>query len=422
MTVPTRARDTFRALRHRDYRLFFGGQLVSLVGTWTQSVAQAWLAYRLSGSAAVLGLVAFSGQIPTFLLASWGGAAADRFPRRSILLATQSASMVLALTLAALTLSGSVAVPHILALAALLGMVNAFDIPARQALVVELVGREDLVNAIALNSSLFNGTRVIGPAIAGVLVARVGEGWCFLINGASYVAVLAGLAAIRARPAAAPRPEGSTLARIADGFRYAAGARPVRALLLLLGVVSLTGVPYAVLMPIFADRVLGGGAAALGILMGASGAGALAGALTLASRRGIAGLGRWVAISAAGFGSALLLFSLSRALWLSAALLIPVGFFMINQMASSNTLIQSLVPDRYRGRVMALYTMMFMGMAPFGALAAGAAAERWGAPVAVATGGLAAVMAALVFARRIPSLRADVRAMMAALEEPPTSA
>ncbi|GMU67067.1 MAG: MFS transporter [Acidobacteriota bacterium] len=422
MTVPTRARDTFRALRHRDYRLFFAGQLVSLVGTWTQSVAQAWLAYRLSGSAAVLGVVAFSGQIPTFLLASWGGAAADRFPRRSILLATQTASMALALTLAALTLSGSVAVPHILALAALLGMVNAFDIPARQAFVVELVGREDLVNAIALNSSLFNGTRVIGPAIAGVLVARVGEGWCFLINGVSYVAVLAGLAAIRARPAASPRPEGSTLARIADGFRYAAGARPVRALLLLLGVVSLTGVPYAVLMPIFADRVLGGGAAALGILMGASGAGALAGALTLASRRGIAGLGRWVAVSAAGFGIALLLFSLSRALWLSAALLVPVGFFMINQMASSNTLIQSLVPDRYRGRVMALYTMMFMGMAPFGALAAGAAAERWGAPFAVAAGGLAAVMAAFVFARRVPSLRADVRAMMAALEEPPTSA
>jgi MFS family permease len=422
MTFPGFARDTFRALRHRDYRLFFVGQLVSLVGTWTQSVAQAWLAYRLSGSAAVLGVVAFAGQIPTFLLASWGGAAADRLSRRSILVATQAASMALALALAALTLSASVAVPHLLTMAALLGVVNAFDIPARQAFVVELVGRDDLVNAIALNSSLFNGTRVVGPALAGVLVARFGEGWCFLINGVSYLAVLAGLAAIRARPAASPRPEGSTLARIVDGFRYAAGARPVRALLLLLGVVSLTAVPYAVLMPVFADRVLGGGAAALGLLLGASGAGALAGALTLASRRGIAGLGRWVAVSAAGFGAALVLFSLSRALWISAALLVPVGFFMINQMASSNTLIQSLVPDRYRGRVMALYTMMFMGMAPFGALLSGAAAERWGAPVAVAAGGLLAVVAALAFGRRIPSLRADVRAMIAALDEPPTSA
>lgn len=416
------ARETFRALRHRDYRLFFAGQLVSLVGTWMQSVAQAWLAYRLSGSATVLGVVGFAGQIPTFLLASWGGAAADRLPRRRILLATQAASMVLALTLAALALSGVVAVAHILVLAALLGLVNAFDIPARQAFVVELVGRDDLVNAIALNSSLFNGTRVIGPALAGVLVARLGEGWCFLINGASYLAVLAGLFAIRVRTAAPPHGAASTLSRIAEGFRFAAAARPVRALLLLLGVVSLTAVPYTVLMPVFADRVLGGGAASLGLLMAAAGAGALAGALSLAARRGIAGLGRWVAFSAAGFGAALVLFALSRTLWLSVALLVPVGFFMINQMASSNTLIQSLVPDRYRGRVMALYTMMFMGMAPFGALVSGAAAERWGAPVAVAAGGLAAVMAALAFARRIPSLRADVRAMIAALDEPPTSA
>jgi len=413
-----RARATFRALRHRDYRLFFFGQLVSLVGTWMQSVAQSWLAYRLTGSAALLGVVAFSGQIPALLFASWGGVAADRFSRRAILLATQLASMALALALAGLTLSGHIEVAHILVLAALLGAVNAFDIPARQAFVVELVGRDDLINAIALNSSAFNGARMVGPALAGVLVARLGEGWCFLLNGASYLAVLGGLLAIGPRPAVRTRAGASMLAHIAEGYRYAAGARPVRALLLLLGVVSLTAMPYAVLMPIFADRVLGGGSAALGLLMGASGVGALSGALTLASRRGIAGLGRWVAISAAGFGIALVLFSLSRWLWLSVAILVPAGFFMINQMASSNTLIQSVVPDRFRGRVMALYTMMFMGMAPFGALGAGAAAERWGAPATVAAGGALALAAALVFARRIPSLRVEMRAMIVALDDP----
>lgn len=412
------AGGTFRALRHRNYRLFFFGQLVSLVGTWMQSVAQAWLAYRLTGSAALLGVVAFSGQIPAFLFASWGGVVADRWPRRRILLATQVASMLLAGTLAGLTLANRVEVPHLLVIAALLGVVNAFDIPARQAFVVEMVGREDLINAIALNSSIFNGARVVGPALAGVLVARLGEGWCFLLNATSYLAVLAGLLAIDVPAAAGPRPAGSTLARIVEGFRYAAAARPVRELLLLLGVVSLTAMPFSVLMPIFADRILGGGAASLGLLMGASGVGALAGALVLASRRGIAGLGRFVALSAAGFGVCLVLFALSRRLWLSVALQVPVGFFMISQMASSNTLIQSLVPDRVRGRVMALYTMMFMGMAPFGALLAGAAAERWGAPATLAAGGAATLAGGLAFASRIPRLRAEARAMIVALDPP----
>ena len=413
-----RARATFRALRHRNYRLFFFGQLVSLIGTWMQSVAQAWLAYRLTGSAALLGVVAFSGQIPAFLFASWGGVVADRWPRRRILLATQVASMLLAGTLAGLTLSNRIEVPHLLVIAALLGVVNAFDIPARQAFVVEMVGREDLINAIALNSSIFNGARVVGPALAGVLVARFGEGWCFLLNATSYLAVLASLLAIDVPEAAGARPTGSTLSRIVEGFRYAAAARPVRALLLLLGVVSLTAMPFSVLMPIFADRILGGGAASLGLLMGASGVGALAGALVLASRRGIAGLGRFVALSAAGFGVCLVLFSLSRRLWLSVALQVPVGFFMISQMASSNTLIQSLVPDRVRGRVMALYTMMFMGMAPFGALLAGAAAERWGAPATLAAGGATALAGALALASRIPRLRAEARAMIVALDPP----
>jgi MFS family permease len=379
-------------------------------------VAQAWLAYRLTGSAALLGIVGFVGQVPTFLCAPLGGVVADRADRRRVLVATQLASMALALTLAGLTLTGVVGVPHILALAALFGVVNGFDIPARQSFVFEMVGREDLANAIALNSSVFNGARVVGPAVAGVVVAAIGEGWCFLANGVSFLAVLGGLAAMRLPPFKLPVAPRGALASLAEGVRYVARTRPVRALLLLLGLVSLTGMPYAVLMPIFADRIFGAGARGLGLLMGATGLGALLGAVSLAARRGTRGLGRRVAISAAGFGVALVLFSASRSFWLSAALLVPAGFFMMNEMASSNTLLQSLVPDAFRGRVMAAYAMMFMGMAPFGALAAGAAAERIGAPWTVAAGGLFCVAGGALFAARIPGLRAEVRQMIVALQ------
>jgi MFS family permease len=320
--------------------------------------------------------------------------------------------MLLALVLAGLTLADLIRVPHILALAALLGVVNGFDIPARQSFVVEMVGRDDLANAIALNSSVFNGARVVGPAVAGLLVAMIGEGWCFFANGVSYLAAIAGLLLMRL-PAFVPQaaPMGA-LASLAEGVRYVARTRPVRALLLLLGLVSLTGMPYAVLMPVFADSILGGGARGLGLLMGATGLGALLGAVSLATRDGTHGLGRRVAISAAGFGVALALFAASRSFWLSAALLVPAGFFMMNEMACSNTLLQSIVPDAFRGRVMAAYAMMFMGMAPFGALAAGAAAERIGAPWTVALGGCLCVAGALVFAGRIPSLRAEARRMV----------
>jgi MFS family permease len=394
-----------RAFKHRNYRLFFGGQLISLSGTWMQSVAQAWLVYRLTGSAILLGFVAFAGQFPVFLFATIGGAFADRHNRHRILVATQTISMLLAFVLATLTLAHRVQVWHVFVLAALLGLVNAFDIPTRQAFVVELVGREDLINAIALNSSMFNSARIIGPSLAGVLVAAVGEGWCFFANGVSYLAVIIGLLLMTLQPRGRIHLPGSTLASIIEGFRYVGRTGPVRSLLFLLGLISLLGLPYMVLMPIFADQILHGGARGLGLLMGASGVGALIGALSLAMRQGVRGLGRLVAVSAAGFGASLILFSFSRAFWLSAALLMPVGFCMIVEMASSNTLIQTLVPDNLRGRVMAVYGMMLMGMAPTGALLAGALAHQLSAPITVALGGSG-----------LPGFRREARQMIVALQ------
>ena len=396
-----------RALASRNYRLFFAGQLVSLIGTWMQSVAQSWLVYRLSGSPVLLGLVSFAGQIPVFLLAPVGGSLADCRDRHRIIVTTQSASMALAMILAGLTLGGQVQIGHVFVLATLLGVVNAFDIPARQAFLVDMVGRDDLISAIALNSSMFNGARIVGPAMAGVLVAAVGEGWCFFANGLSYLAVLAGLLAMRLEVRPRSPRAGSPLAHVVEGFGFVARTAPIRDLLGLLGLISLMGTPYAVLMPIFADQILHGGAKELGLLMGASGLGALLGALVLASRRGVRGLGRWVSRAAAGFGVSLIAFSLSRRFWLSEALLVPVGFSMMVEMAASNTLIQAMVPDRLRGRVMAVYSMMFMGMAPFGALLAGALAQRVGAPWTVASGGAACIAGALVFGWRLPRLRGE---------------
>ncbi len=405
-----------RALAHRDFRLFFFGQLISLIGTWMQGIAQSWLVYRLTGSSVLLGLVGFAGQIPVLLLSPAGGSLADARSRHRIIIATQTAAMLLAFILAALTLAGQVQLWHIFALASLLGVVNAFDIPARQSFLVQLVGRDDLMNAIALNSSMFNGARIVGPAVAGVLVAAIGEGWCFVLNGVSYLAVLAGLLLMHPKPAP-QRPQGVTaLGRIVEGFRFAACTAPIRALLLLLGLVSLAGMPYAVLMPIFADEILHAGARGLGLLMGASGLGALLGALTLAARREVRGLGRWVAWAAAAFGISLIAFALSRHFWLSAALLVPAGFAMIVQTAASNTLIQAMVPDELRGRVMAVYSMMFMGMAPFGALLSGLLAARLGAPGAVVAGGGACVAGSLVFGLNLPALRVVGRQLLIAQE------
>jgi MFS family permease len=409
-----RLQHALRSLRHRNYRLFFGGQLISLIGTWIQNVAQSWLVYRLTGSEVLLGLVGFAGLIPIFLLAPFGGAIADRADRRRVLIATQAASLLAALVLALLTLLGAVTVWHVVGTAVALGIVNAVDIPTRQAFVPSLVGQEDLVNAIALNSTMFNGARIVGPAVAGVVVAAVGEGWCFAANAVSFLAVIVGLVLV-AVPAHVPdRRTVSTMAQIAEGFRFAWDNVPIRVLLFLLGIVSLTGMPYMVLMPVFADRILHGGARSLGLLMAASGCGALGGAVLLASRRDIRGLGLWIALAAAGFGASLILFSLSRTLWLSIGLLVPAGFTMIVQMASSNTLVQSMVPDKLRGRVMSVYSMMFLGMAPFGSLLAGALAQHVGAPTTVAAGGVVCMAAAALFARRLPSIREEGRRLVAA--------
>jgi MFS family permease len=403
-----------RSLRHRNFRLFFSGQLVSLVGTWMQSVAQSWLVYRLTGSALLLGAIGFASQFPVFVFAPAGGWVADHRRRHRVIVATQTVSMILAFVLAALTLGGVVRVWQVGLLAALSGVVNAFDIPARQAFVVEMVGREDLPNAIALNSSMFNGARVLGPAVAGILVAAIGEGWCFFVNGVSFLAVIAGLLMMRVGTTERPRPEGSAVGQVLEGFRFAWGTVPIRALLLLLGLVSLVAMPYTVLMPIFADRILHGGPRALGFLMGATGVGALTGALTLAARRSVRGLGRWVAYASGGFGVSLVLFASSRVLLLSAALLVLVGFCMMVQMASSNTLIQAMVPDHLRGRIMSVYSMMFMGMAPFGALLAGALAHRLGAPGTVAAGGVLSLLGALVFWSRLPAMQSDARRLIVA--------
>ena len=378
-----------------------------------QTIAQSWLVYRLTGSSLLLGSVGFASQFPIFLFASIGGIVADRYDRQKVVIATQTSSMVLAFMLAFLTLSGRIHVWHVFVLAASLGAVNAFDIPGRQSFIVEMVGKEDMMNAIALNSSMFNGARIIGPAVAGILLARIGEGWCFFANAVSYIAVIMGLTLMKVDH---PIREhgGSPIARILEGFRFVRRHRPIRAILLLLGLVSLVAMPYTAPMPIFADKILHGGARGLGILMGATGVGALLGALTLAAKTGIKGLGRWVAIACGGFGVSLILFAFSRNFMLSAILLLPVGFCMMLQMSSSNTLIQSMVPDELRGRVMSVYSMMFMGMGPFGAFIGGALAERLGAPITVAMGAVASVGGALLFWLQLPKMRVEARQLIQA--------
>jgi MFS family permease len=362
----------------------------------------------------LLGTVGFTSQIPVFLLAPIGGIAADRGDRRKIVVATQAASMVLAGVLAVLTLAGSIRVWHVMALSALLGAVNAFDIPARQSFLVDMVGKDDLMNAIALNSSMFNGARVLGPGIAGLLVATLGEGWCFLLNSASYLAVIAGLLMMKISHGRVRAADGSPVQQIVQGFRFAWQTMPVRHILLLVGLISAVGMPYTVLMPIFADQILHGGARGLGVLMSATGLGALGGALFLASRSNVRGLGRWVAIASTGFGVSMGLFAFSPNLWFAALALVPTGGFMMLQMASSNTLLQAMVPDDLRGRVMSMYSMMFMGMAPLGSLFAGAAADRLGAPLTVALGGAACLAGSALFYAGLPALRTEARALIVA--------
>lgn len=399
-----------RALKHRNYRLFFAGQTVSLIGTWLTRVATSWLVYRLTNSALLLGLVGFVGQLPTFLFSPIAGVLVDRWNRKSVLVVTQVFAMIQSAALAAFALSGHITVWHVLALSLMQGFINAFDTPARQAFVVEMVtAREDLPNAIALNSSMVNAARLLGPSVAGVLIAGVGEGWCFAIDAVSYLGVIGSLLAMRVAPRARPGKELRMLAALREGIQAAMGFPPIRAVLLLLALVSLMGMPYTVLMPVIATVVLHGGAHTLGFLTGASGLGALAGSLYLASRRTVLGLGRAIAIAAGVFGIGLVLLSRSEVFAFSLPIMLITGAGMMVQMAASNTIVQTLVEDEMRGRVMSFYTMAFVGMAPFGSLLAGTVADRIGAPDTILVSGIACLAGAIAFATVLPSLRKVAR-------------
>jgi MFS family permease len=400
----------WRALRHRNFRLFFGGQTISLIGTWMTRVATGWLVYRLTGSALLLGTVSFAGQIPTFLLAPFAGVWVDRLDRRQVLVWTQALSMVQSLALAALTLTGHITIPLLLALSVMQGMVNAFDMPGRQSFMIKMVDdKRDLQNAIAINSSMVNMARLIGPSLAGMLIAVSSEGWCFLIDGISYTAVIASLLMMRVHTDVIERKTTSMLTELAAGWTYVSEFLPIRTILMLFAVVSLMGMPFVVLMPIFAARVLHGGPHTLGFLMGSMGLGALISALSLAARRNVRGLVRMIPIAAAVFGLGLVGFGLSHFFWLSMAMVFIAGMGMMQGMAASNTVIQTIVTDDKRGRVMSYYTMAFMGMAPFGSLLAGTMAHKFGAPWTVMMNGAVVLLGAAWFATRLPALRRQIR-------------
>lgn len=398
------------ALRHRNYRLFFSGQSVSLVGTWITRIATSWMVYRLTGSDLLLGVVGFAGQVPTLFLAPVTGVFVDRWDRRKVLLVTQVLSLLQSLALAVLTFAGVITVGEIIGLQVLQGMINAFDTPARQAFVVAMVeGRADVPNAIALNSSMVNASRIAGPSLGGILIATVGEGWCFLVDAISYIGVIASLLAMHLP--ADSRPPAST--RVMDdlraGLRYVRGSMPIRTALILLALVSTMGMPYTVLMPALTIKVLHGGAHTLGLLMGASGIGALVGAFYLASRRSVVGLGGVIAVSVMVFGGGLIAFGLSRTLWLSLVLLPLVGAGFMVALASTNTIVQTIVEEGFRGRVMAFYTMAFLGTAPIGSLIAGTVAEHLGEQATIVLGGVACILGGLWFRSRLGRIREIIR-------------
>lgn len=406
----TRLQLLLRALRSRNYRLFFAGQSVSMIGTWMQQVAMSWLVYRLTNSALLLGVIGFTSQIPSFLLAPVAGVLADRWDRRRLLLCTQSLAMLQAAALAFFVLAESIQVWQIVFLSLFLGVVNAFDIPARQSFVVEMVDdREDLGNAIALNSSMVNGARLIGPSIAGIVIAAVGEGICFILNAVSYLAVIVALAAMRLKHRKPRRERRRILHELGEGVVYAFGFSPIRNILLLLGLISLMGMPYTVLMPVFAKDILHGGAHTFGFLMAAAGSGAFVSTVYLASRKTVLGLGRIISFSSALFGIGLVAFALSGTLIFSLGSLFLAGFGVMAQIASSNTILQTIVEDDKRGRVMSFFTMAFIGMTPFGSLLAGAVASSIGARNTLLAGGLSCLVGAALFARELPRLREKVR-------------
>ena len=399
----------WRALRHRNFQLYFVGQGVSLIGTWMTRLATSWLVYRMTDSALLLGAVSFAGQIVALAFGPVAGAWVERLDRRALLVWTQAAAAAQSLAMAALTLTHTITLAEIFTLAAFQGLIAAFDMPARQAFLVQMVDDpHDLGNAIAMNSSVVNATRLIGPAIAGMVIAGFGVGWCFLIDGISYFAVIASLAMMRLRPATPASPIGPLFAQIREGWDYVRGFRPVRTVLTLFFLQGLVGWPYMVLLPVFAARVLHGDAHTLGALSAASGFGALLSALALAMRRSEVGLTRTLRSASALLGAGLVLFGLSHALWLSLATVVLAGFGLMQSAAVCNTIIQSLVPDGMRGRVMSYYTMAFFGAAPFGSLLAGALSDHVGAPLTVAACGVACLAAALWYSRELPRIGAII--------------
>ena len=401
---PSGLKIIFRSFKYRNYRLFFSGQSISLIGTWIQRIAIPWLVYQLTGSAFLLGIVGFAGQIPTFFIAPFAGVITDRWNRYHILIGTQIAAMIQATILTILYFTGVIQVWHIILLASFLGCINAFDVPSRQAFLIQMVdNKEDLGNAIALNSSMVNSARLLGPSIAGILIALAGEGICFLFNSLSYLFVIISLLLMKVKPRKVNGQKKHILRELKEGFSYAFGLAPIKYIILLLALVSLMGMPYSILMPVFAKVILHGDSHTFGFLMGATGLGALSGALYLASRKGVLGLGRIIPLAAATFGVGLITFSFSRFFLLSLVLMVITGLGMMLQLASSNTLLQTIVDDDKRGRIMSFYTM------PFGSFIAGSLANTIGAPNTILIGGSACILGAIIFALKLPDLRKIIR-------------
>lgn len=410
MTSGLARSHTFRALAHRNYRLFLTGQTVSLMGTWITRVATSWLVYRLTGSALMLGVVGFWGQIPTLVLSPIAGVLVDRWDRHRIMIWTQVLAALQSFALAVLVLTDHITVTLILVLQLLQGIINAFDAPARQSFVVQMVeDPDDLPNAIALNSTMVNASRIVGPSVGGIIIAAVGEGWCFMVDAISYLAVIGSLFAMRLQPLPVRASKGAVLEELRAGYGYVSKFAPVRAALLLLALVSTLGMPYTVLMPVMAREILQGGPNTLGVLMGASGVGAIASALYLASRKSVIGLGRVMTIGTFAFGLGLVAFGLSRSIWLALLALPIAGAGFMTEMAATNTILQTITEDHMRGRVMAFYTMAFLGTAPLGSLLAGVSAERIGAPLTIVLGGVACLAGAGWLAFKLPALREQVR-------------
>jgi MFS family permease len=409
--MTSRVAFMLRAFSYPNYRLFFGGQIVSLIGSWISTTATSWLVFRLTGSAMALGVVGFAGQIPGFIMGPFAGAYLDRWDRHRVLVVTQTISMLQSFALAVLTFTGHITVPAIVALNAVQGMVNAFDMPARQAFLTTMISdREDLANAIALNSSMFNAARLVGPSIAGLMIATAGESWCFFVDGVSYMAVIIALVAMKdVRRIGRHEAPAGIVEHLLEGWRYVFGFRPIRSLILQLAWLCLVAMPFSVLMPVFADEILGGGPYTLGFLMGASGLGALSGALWLTTRKSVVGLGRVILTNTVVFGCGLIGFALSRSLPVSIVFMTITGFGMMVQMASTNTVIQTIVDEEKRGRVLSFYTMSFLGTAPFGSLLAGWLSSRIGAPHTVVLSGVLCIATAVWFARELPAIRELVR-------------